>query len=301
MGSNLKKCYEKYYDGESVLTLTSANNTLVISNPFYMVEEFLNKYYVNCKKNYHSNLRDLKVVKNIYSDYIFDYNNVTNTISSKDFCGDIYGLLHLASVDRENDKNGVINNGIGYGLNAGICEFYASTIVNVRNRYPIESLVAEFNNRIDINILGESYFDNKPLNLSKNFISNIDKYHDNYIDLSNIYNQLFYQGMAINGSIYGKLFRSNNSKYSKDFLKYKEYMMDKLENDNFALVYNIISELVKMIYNSNLTEQEKAKDLVDLNRELNRIYDNAHFHYLRELIDVVKDSSEVKKLILNGR
>ena len=80
-----------------------------------------------------------------------------------------------------------------------------------------------------------------------------------------------------------------------------EYRIDKLENDNFALVYNIISELVKMIYNSNLTEQEKAKDLVDLNLELNKIYDNAHFHYLRELIDVVKDSSEVKKLILNGR
>lgn len=296
MGSNLKKCYEKYYDGESVLTLTSANNTLVISNPFYMVEEFLNKYYVNCKKNYHSNLKDLKVIKNASRHYIFDYDNVTNTISSKDFLGDIYGLLHIASVDRENDKNGIINNGVGYGLNAGICEFYASTIVNVKNRYPIESLVAEFINRIDINILGESYFGNKPLNLSDGLISNIDKYHDNYINLSNLYNELFYQGMALNGSIYGKLFRGNSFDLTS-----MEYRIDKLENDNFALVYNIISELVKMIYNSNLTEQEKAKDLVDLNRELNRIYDNAHFHYLRELIDVVKDSSEVKKLILNGR
>ena len=102
--------------------------------------------------------------------------------------------------------------------------------------------------------------------------------------------------MALNGSIYGKLFRGNSFDLTS-----MEYRIDKLENDNFALVYNIISELVKMIYNSNLTEQEKAKDLVDLNRELNRIYDNAHFHYLRELIDVVKDSSEVKKLILNGR
>lgn len=296
MGSNLKKCYEKYYDGESVLTLTSASNTLVSSNPFYMVEEFLTKYYVNCKKNYHSNLKDLKVVKNASRHYIFDYDNVTNTISSKDFLGDIYGLLHIASFDRENDKNGIINNGVGYGLNAGICEFYASTIVNVKNRYPIESLVAEFINRIDINILGESYFGNKPLNLSDGLISNIDKYHDNYINLSNLYNELFYQGMALNGSIYGKLFRGNSFDLTS-----MEYRIDKLENDNFALVYNIISELVKMIYNSNLTEQEKAKDLVDLNRELNRIYDNAHFHYLRELIDVVKDSSEVKKLILNGR
>lgn len=281
MNSNLQKIYNKMNYGE----MLNKRTYLLSSNPFYKVNNFIINIDKGLNKNYIKNLIDLIITQEKQTGYTSDYDYKNNKIYSKDSKSDIYGLLHVASNDREKEYTGIITpEGIGYGLNNGLTEYYTNSINNKKIVYPIETLIAKIFDSIEHRAVAIGYFNNdsQMLLLSDSEIIKImellDFYHDNYIELLNLYKEKFDKERYFHNEVYGKYLKSNNINLQEIYSK-----INKLEYKNTACMYEIYRSLIMVIRRSCLEKNEQDILIEYMNGCFKNIFKNENFNYLSNL------------------
>jgi len=287
MKSNLKQIYEER-DSFDILNKSRYH---FIPNPIYQVNNFVIGIDEKLNRNFLENLEDLKIkdetIKSIKSDYDYD----TNTLYCKDSKSDVFGLLHVASNDKDKKYTGIITEDeVGYGLNNGITELFTNCINKKRFDFPFESTIAKALLMVDFDIMVYSYFNNAGNDLMminnniKNLMQLLDNYHDNYIKLMKLYNERF-----------AKEFRKlKGSERTKELEKIREKIYS-LESSNFTNVSNIFDILIELINNSFLENSDKQRLFFELNHEFNLLFEREKFCYLNGVSDSFNDFVYVKR------
>lgn len=299
MESNLKK----YYDRKNRISLIEKKGSVFNPNPFYLVNEFIYSSfkYKYLTDNYYDNIFNLKVLNEPNKKCLYSYDSEYNTVYSSNSKADIFALLNVASTDRFSKKSGVIKENIGYGLNYGITDFYNKKITRDKSFFPFESFVASVINKADSDILAKAYFDPKFNNLSElipddkydSFLELIDKYHDNYLKLMKLYRYKFSEERYYFNLVYGETLRKRNVK-----LYELEDKINKLESENYTIVYDVLDNLVEFISNNDeLTNKKKKECFAFMSSKLEKLLSKDELFYLNELNDTFKSNENVKRLV----
>ena len=295
MNSNLKKMYGKMNCGELLGTRTYQ----LSSNPFYKVNNFITNIEKGLNKNFIKNLIDLIITQENQSGYTSDYDYKNNKIYSRDSKSDVFGLLNVASNDREKEYTGIITKeGIGYGLNNGITEYYTNQINGKKFVYPIEALSANVLDAVQHRILALSDFGNNSeiLEYANSetiaLMKTLDIYHDNYLELTNLYKQKQDKERFYHNEIYGKHFENNDIE-----LRRINGRIYKLECINYGIVFDIYGLLINIIRRSALNKNEQSILIEYVNRKFNNIFKKDNFNYLNNLTKTFEEPEKRKKLI----
>jgi len=295
----MRSYLQEIYDSRKEFDILTKSRCFGVSNPFYKVKRFISKgispIYI---ENYLDNLKDLTIKKVDYKGYKSDYDYLTNTIFTSDSKSDIFGLLHVASNDREKEYTGIITKeGIGYGLNNGLTELFTHTINHKKIVYPIEVLISKILLTTKNKEICYSYFNNDSGSLINNeiifeILNFTDIYHNNYIELSSLYRQKFSKEFAYHNQIYGKKLKEKDHELGEinDRIYTLEYI-------NIEVLYNIIDKLINLISNSNLPQEQQVNILKILTNNLNKIVIKDNFRYLQELTEDFDERFQVKKLL----
>lgn len=279
MKSNLKKIY----DAKEGFNILNSPSYYFTTNPIYQVNKFITSIDPNLNKNFIENLKDLKINYQKAGICKSDYEYVTNTIYSHDNISDVFGLLHVASNDKNKKYTGIITeyvNGkeMGYGLNNGLTEVFTNQINKKSFAYPLEATIAKVLLILDPNTVTYSYFNNdgkKLLNMNKKMdilLTCLDCYHDNFVELLIAYNERFVRN-------YFKL-KTNSQKQKSKLLEEK---IHKIEINNFTNVYYVFDTLNTIIDSSNIEEEKKQDLYISLYNEFNAMFMSEEFRYLKEL------------------
>lgn len=281
MNSNLKKMYGKMNYSELLGTRTYQ----LSSNPFYKVNNFIANIEKGLNKNYLGNLIDLIIMQENQTEYTSDYDYKNNKVYSKDSKSDIFGLLHVASNDREKEYTGIITkDGIGYGLNNGITEYYTNQINGKKFVYPIEALSANVLDAVQHRILALSYFKNNSEILERanseaiTLMKTLDTYHDNYLELTNLYKQKDDKERFYHNQIYGNSFENKDVE-----LRRINGRIYKLECINYGIVFDIYGLLISIIRRSALNKNEQSILIEYVNKTFNNLFKKDNFNYLNNL------------------
>ena len=298
MKSNLKRIYMN----KGNFDILNNRRYLIYSNPFYLVNRFIVRIDDRLNNNYLFNLKDLGIIDNDDNRYTSNYDYLYNVVSSSNSKSDVFALLHVASNKKGNNYTGIITkDGIGYGLNNGVTDYYTNLINGKRNSYPIEAIVAKVFDKILHKTLATCYFENNSfyfcnsLCLSESFIidfmKKIDIYHDNYIELIHCYREKFEKERYYNNEIYGKNLKEKNIQLQRLYNK-----IHFLEKENYSIVYDIYYSLVDFIENSEIIYNEKIKLIEYINNEFNKLFCKEEFNYLSNLNNVFENVN-VRKLV----
>ena len=291
----MKSKLKKIYDARDYFDILNKPSYFLTPNPIYQVNNFIVDANKKMNGNFLSNLNDLNILSTNEPLCKVDYDYNTNTLYCNDRSADVYGLLHVASNNRRKQYTGIIlNSDVGYGINNGLTETFTHNINGSKFSYPLEAVVAEVLLTIDSDLMYYSYFSNNGSlvmllnNKVEELMRNVDKYHDNTIELNSLYKELF----ALKCSVY------KNNEY-KNRLECVNEKMLKLEYDNFATVYNIFNLLVDIISNSKLSRSDKQKLLSKTYYECEHIFSKEEMSYLLELIYILgaDTSNNVKKKV----
>lgn len=297
MKSNLERIYRNrdYFD------ILNTSRYLFISNPFYQVNKFSTSFDKDLNDNFLFNLKDLSIAENKTNEYISNYDYKHNVVSSKEAKSDVFALLHVASNDRKRNYTGIINEeGMGYGINSGLTDYYTSLINGKKYSYPIEAVIAKTIDKICHKDLESSYFKNNVnILLNSNKINKeclaelfllVDKYHDNYIELIRLYKDKFEKERYYHNEVYGKYLKGKNKKILD--LDNKIY---ELEYNNYIIVDDIYWLLIDIIDFSKTTDSFKQVLIESLDSDLTHLFKLEQFSYLNNQCNYfVKDSSSVK-------
>ena len=269
-----------FYDKKDKINLLEDKSYLIFSNPFYQVGKFLKeeKFYLD---NYKNNLKDLKIETGNNSYYTCMYNEKNNTIYSDNYISDIFGLLHVASNNREKDGIGLVDkNGIGTGLNSGLTSLFASEIVKGNEVYSIEKIVAKTMMLVHKLVITDAYFNNEPsfLEVYKLNISELncvlDEYHSNSLKLDELNRKISYLRFQI----------IRNDKLIKEI----EEVIYELKNRNEILVYELFKLISDLIAYSCVDESKKNEITNIINNDLNMAYNMQGMDYLSHYEDDFK-------------
>lgn len=294
MKSNLKLIYDK----KDKIDILNRQNYLLMPNPIYKVNKFINEINPNYTKNFINNLTDLKIEKESYCDsyYIYD-ENILYCNNSK---GDIFGLLHVASNDRNKKNTGIIvGNEVGFSLNNGLTEVYQNYIEDKKISYKLEAIIAEALLMLDFDLVTYSYFNNagemlNEFNEDINSLMNyLDDYHLKSFELINLYKEFFVKKL--------NKFKTRNALLQLDNLYEK---IEKVENSNIENVYRVFYTLIRIINNSKVDEIRKQQIFIKLNYKFKTLFEsNEEFNYLKGLNTefekniYLKENEKVKRLV----
>lgn len=281
MSSNLEKIYSK----KDEFDILNRRTYLFSSNPFYKVNNFITNIDKRFNKNYLLNLRNLIITTEKQEGYTSDYDYKNNKIYSKDSKSDIFALLHVASNNREKEYTGIITkDGIGYGLNNGITEYYTNLINGKKLVYPIEALAANVLDAVEHRALALSYFENnsEAIQLADSeiitLIKTLDNYHDNYLELTNLYKQKEDKERFYHNQIYGNTLEDKNIELKR--INGKIYRLECL---NYGNVYDIYGLLISIIRKSRLNKNEQSILIEYVNGKFSNIFEKENFYYLNNL------------------
>lgn len=285
-----------YFSSDKML---EKKTKLLIENPFYMVNEYINSFGIETlNQNYHNNLKNLKIDANKKNNHIICcYDNDQNILYSKNFTGDIMGLFHVSSNNRNKEGYGVVNNKEeGIGLNNGITSLFTNILTNEKLIYPIESLIAEALLLIDDKLLASSYFNNDPIQLNnynmdvKTINNLLDKIHKNYKLLANYYRI----SISISLKQFSYIFSSEYKKKSNII----DNEIKQIKKELISSIYSILNNIIIIVQNTSIKETSK-KEIIDmLNDDLNYIIANERMLNLNEFTNYIKTNSNTKRKIL---
>lgn len=285
MKSNLKRIY----DLRRNFDIYNNPHYLLYSNPIYRVNDFITRVDANLVRNFRKNMEDIVIIDD--SDYYYDH--YLNRLYCDSRKNDIWGMLEVASNDRKKEHSGIVLEGeIGVGLNTGLTEYYESEIGINRFRFPLESLVAQVLLSIDFNLVTNSYFNNNGEQLLllsndiKSLMKYLDKYHRNYVELVELYNERLVK----------KDTEFKNLEKKKAFNELNNYIF-KLETDNYSNVYYIISYLINILKTSKLEDFEKQILYKTVSDEFKAIFSIKEFKYLKEVTYDLDEFTRVKKKV----
>lgn len=297
----MKSNLERIYRNRDNFDILNSSRYLFSSNPFYQVNEFIVKIDRSLNKNYLLNLKDLGITENKNNEYISNYDYNHNIVSSKEAKSDVFTLLHVASNDRNRKYTGIINEeGVGYGLNSGLTDYYTNLINSKNYSYPVEVIIAKTIDKICHKDLATSYFENNvnillndsgvDRNLLNELLLLVDKYHENYIELIRLYKDKFEKERYYHNEVYGKLLKERNLGLQKIYDKIYD-----LEYNSYVLVDDIYWLLIDIIDFSKTTDSFKKLVIETLNSDLSSLFKLEQFSYLNNLSNYLKkDSSSVK-------
>ena len=242
----------------------------------YKINEFIIKRDSDLNKNLKNNLTSLKIRKDKIEIWENGYNSKENELIIDNSKWDIVSILEMASTNRNKKYSGIVmDDGLGYGLNAGITEYFSKCLSNKRSYYVIESLVAETLLKLNYNVVFYSYFYNNGSNMMQfgkninDLLIKLDLYHSNYLKMN-------------------KMISNTKNKNS----------IFRLQCSNFYCMYYIIENLIKIIDESFIDENEKYKIVSDFVSKFNSIISFEEFKYLKELkIDVKKNVKVYKRKV----
>lgn len=277
MRSNLKNIYEN----KDKFDIYNEPSYRFRTNPIYKVNSFITGIDKDLTRNFKNNLKDLTVINDNSCGCISEYDYAINTLYCNKIEGDIFGLLQVASNDRNKKNIGIVVEGeIGYGLNNGLTEVFRNEIQYSPFAYPLEATVAKALLMIDNNLVTYSYFNNDGESL-KNISANIrilmkyiDIYHRNEIAMIKLHKEIFINKINI-------LKTPERTKR----LKHRIYQ---LQYETFGIVYYIFENLTEIIKNSNLNEWQKQDLYVRLTNEFKYIFNTEENGYLYELTYEIK-------------
>jgi len=289
---------ERIYNHKDEFDILNRNNYLLSPNPFFQVHNFINSINKDLNSNFLMNLNDLKISKNKEDGCSSNYDYKKNVIYSKDSKSDVFALLHVASNNRQNKYTGIITKeGVGYGLNNGLTDYYANMINGKKIVYPIEALAAKIIDMIYHGNLVKSYFKNNSEEITNVniFISKlmelVDTYHDNYIELMECYMEKFNKERYYYNAVYGKFLKEKNIQLQELYNK-----IHKLEYNNYALVEDIYFMLIDIIEISRLCLDDQNHLINLLDNEIKEIIKKENFSYLNNLVDTLESTHKGKKL-----
>lgn len=232
-----------------------------IKEVIYKVNEFITRRDSHLNKNLKNNLIGLKIKKDKIKLSENGYNASENELRIDNTKWDIVSVLEMASTNRNKMYPGIIlENGIGYGLNAGITEYFSKCLSNKNSYYVIESLIAETLLKLNYDVVFYSYFYNNGSNLMlidkkiKDLMVYLDLYHDNYI----------------------KIIKLNENK------KNKKQIFD-LQVSNYHNVYSIIDILINIVNISFISEEDKYKIISEFISKFISITSFDEFRYLKSI------------------
>lgn len=296
----MKSNLEKYYETD-IEHMINNKGTILEPNPYYQVNKFISNKDNKLTSNYLSNLETLNITNTNERNCLSCYNPVKNELYSKNEKADVYGLLYVASNDINKPHTGVITEeDIGYGLNNGITDLFTSMINGKRLTYPIEAITASVLYAINDQIILKSYFENDHQNLVyilkeyKDLLVLLDSYHDNYLELFNLYKDKFLHDRYYHNLVYGTTLKAND-----ETLKEIENKIYTLESSNYTYVADIITIMTDLITNSGLNIRAISKIANDTNSKLNKTYYKEEFYYLLGLKDRITDEVSKKKKLIN--
>lgn len=270
-----------FYDKKDEIDLFETKSYLMFTNPFYQVNKCIQSINADLNKNYIKNLQDLKIISSLNTFYTCSYNVEDNSLISKNYISDIFGLLHVASNDREKEGIGLIDsNNSGVGLNDGLTALLASHILVGKEIYPIEKIVAKTLLLINEEIITNSYFNNNSSLLKEYKIDILelnkilDEYHNNYLRLEFLdrkKNEL--------------TFRMFKSKKEIDEINDLIYIL-RVKNED--LIYKIIIQLTTLVAYSEIDYSKKAEIIKTINDDFNSAYNDEKLRYLETYTDEFK-------------
>lgn len=244
-----------------------------IKEIIYKVNEFIVRRDITLNKNLKNNLSSLKIRKDKICLWENGYNALKNELRVDITKWDIASVLEMASTDRNKKYPGVVfDDGIGYGLNAGITEYFSRCLSNKNSNYAIEALVAETLLKLNYDVVFYSYFYNNGSNLMlidrkiKDLMIHLDFYHDKYIELTKL------------------------SENKKDKKKIYEFQCS-----NYYNVYFIIDNLIEIVNVSFISEEEKCKIISDFVSKFVSITNFDEFRYLKSFNYDVKKIKKIYK------
>jgi len=285
MKSNLKMIYNKM----DIVDLVNKPEFLFAPNPIFQVNKFITKRNKLLNANLINNLQDLKIERTSTYKNSYDYN--TNTLFCNERKADVFGLLHVASNDRDKKYTGIISeDNVGYGINNGLTEVFTYNINGKKISYKLEAIISRALATIDAETLYHSYFTNNAcelLNLNDNIkelMQCIDVYHDNNFQLIPLYQKYF--------CIKLNKFKSYNQLQVIEELNNK---IIQLEEQNYEYIYKAFNLLIVIINNSKLSEHMKQMLFMKLTEELNSLFANEQYSYLQELTSEFENNIYVKR------
>lgn len=280
----MKSSLKRIYDNRDSFNIIENRRYFFVSNPFYLVNRFITRIDDNLNKNYLLNLKNLIVQENDDNKCLSNYNYLHNIVSSSNSKSDVFALLHVASNNPERKYTGIITeDGIGYGLNCGITDYYTNLINGKTLTYPLEVIIVKVLNYIEHKDLATSYFANnfgllqtklKDENLV-DLMALIDEYNDNYITLIRLYNERFDKERYYYNEIYGKQLKEKDLKLQNLYNK-----IHRLEYNNYDIVYNIYNYIINIIEH-NIEEKETLIQIV--NNEFCKLFKMEQFKYLQNI------------------
>lgn len=284
----MKSSLKKIYDNKDNFNIIENRRYFFILNPFYLVNRFITRIDDNLNKNYLLNLANLTVQENDDTKCLSNYNYLHNIISSSNSKSDVFALLHVASNNRERKYTGIITeDGIGYGLNCGITDYYTNLINRKNLTYPLEVIIARVLNYIDNKDLATSYFTNN-FELIQTKLKNenlidlmalLDEYNDNYITLIRLYNERFDKERYYYNEIYGNQLKEKDLKLQNLYTK-----IHRLEYNNYDIVYKIYNCIINIIEkNINLYPETKETLIQFVNNEFCELFKMEQFKYLQNI------------------
>ena len=93
--------------------------------------------------------------------------------------------------------------------------------------------------------------------------------------------------------VYGETLRKRNIK-----LHELEDKINKLESENYTIVYDILDNLVEFISNNDeLTNKKKKECFAFMSTKLEKLLSKDELFYLNELNDTFKSNENVKRLV----
>ena len=296
----MKSNLERIYLNKDNFDILSNHRYNFLPNPFYLVNKFITRIDNSLNKNYLFNLKDLSIEDSTGKDYISNYDYRHNRISSSDSKSDVFALLHLASNGINKKYTGIITiDGVGYGLNSGITDYYTNLINGKIYSYPVEALIAKTLDSVNHKLLATSYFENNshllcqslniPVHYALDLLELVDNYHDNYIELIKCYREKFDKERFYHNEIYGKFLKEKNKQLVDLYGKIHE-----LEQTNYILVDDIYWLLIDIIDFSKLNTSEKNRIIKHLNDNLSELFKKEQFNYLSNLVNFFQKTEDKK-------
>jgi len=295
----MKSNLERIYNHKDDFDILNKRNFMFYSNPFYLVNNYINNIDRHLNHNFINNLNDLQISNTNEFGYNSNYDYKNNIVNSKDSKSDVFALLHVASNNRKKEYTGIITpEGVGYGLNNGLTDYYTNKINGKKIVYPIEALVAKTLDKICQGEVSLDYFENEYRNFIEyddcilNLMKLVDQYHDNYIELIECYRNKFEKERFYYNSIYGRQLKEKNIQLQELYNK-----ISKLEYNNYTLVEKIHELLLDIIYYTDFNYSDMHLIAWNFENELETIISKENFGYLSNLINSFEWPRKGKKLI----
>lgn len=290
----MKSRLNYFYNKEEML---DKKNKLLIDNPYYMVNEYIKGFNMdNLNKNYLTNLGDLNICKKNNKRYLCFYDNNTNTLYSNSYMGDVLGLFHVSSNDREKQGYGVVDSkDNGIGLNSGITSLFTNIVTNEKLLYPIESLSAETLLLINDKILPYAYFNNDKDTL-KIYHENIpvinrllDKINKDFKMLSTCYRLTIPLELRSSNYIFRDKYKSKLNEIDEEaYHLYRELM---------TTIRALLNNLIIIVLESNIESSRKKEILSIINEDLNSIIESSKVIDLTKFNNYINDFSSKRKVL----